>query len=355
MHSLRNMEMSEFNNVATRILIDHMEVKKGELVIILGEKINLEFCQALVSKCYEIGAVPTISILSNKSGIYRSKKISRCKKIHKHLLASIKRNNVVVWVSPHEDFNIIEGGGKELLGAIEERRFLFLGYPSKEQVLKEGMEYDEYYNIFWDAIQVDWSEMKIISDNIRKVLQNCREIHITSEYGTDLAFDIIGRKVFSFYGVVNKSAIAEGKIQLQLPAGEVYVAPLENSADGIAVFDVPTVWNNQPIERLVLTFKDGKVVKHSAKKGDEAIGRAIDEIIGLDTIAEFGMGLNPMIKPTGSITLDEKALGTIHLAIGENKHLGGENTSNIHIDFVMSKPTVYADGKMILDNRKWFF
>lgn len=70
-----------------------------------------------------------------------------------------------------------------------------------------------------------------------------------------------------------------------------------------------------------------------------------------DVIAELGIGVNPGItEPTGNISLDEKIGGSVHIAVGMNDRFGVKNSSNLHQDMVILKPTVWFDGKVILKN-----
>jgi aminopeptidase len=70
-----------------------------------------------------------------------------------------------------------------------------------------------------------------------------------------------------------------------------------------------------------------------------------------DVIAELGIGVNPgIMQPTGNISLDEKIGGSVHIAVGMNDRFGGKNKSNLHQDFVILKPTVWFDDKVILEN-----
>jgi leucyl aminopeptidase (aminopeptidase T) len=71
-----------------------------------------------------------------------------------------------------------------------------------------------------------------------------------------------------------------------------------------------------------------------------------------DRIGEFGIGTNYGIKPVGWSLYDEKALGTAHIAIGRNVHLGGVNEASIHADFVLSKPSIEVDSTLIMKKGK---
>ena len=69
-------------------------------------------------------------------------------------------------------------------------------------------------------------------------------------------------------------------------------------------------------------------------------------------IAELGIGTNDKVKLSGNLLEDEKVLGTVHIALGNNKSMGGNISVPIHVDGVIKKPTVYFDGKIIMKNGK---
>jgi len=105
-------------------------------------------------------------------------------------------------------------------------------------------------------------------------------------------------------------------------------------------------------------IQDGKVVEYKVRKGQKNFEDIIKHASGKKTtIAELGIGTNPKAKPTGGmIIVDEKILGTIHLAIGQNKLYGGVNEATIHWDFFKTMgrgSRVFADGKILMKNGKW--
>ena len=119
---------------------------------------------------------------------------------------------------------------------------------------------------------------------------------------------------------------------------EVFIAPIEDSAEGRAVF--PDVLGG----RLELTFKGGKVVDARGKNARTFWKRHKQATGERDRIAEFAIGLNP-----GAPFSDEKALGSIHIAIGKNNHIGGKNESSLHWDMIMPKPTIRGDKSLIME------
>lgn len=131
---------------------------------------------------------------------------------------------------------------------------------------------------------------------------------------------------------------------------EVCVALVESSANGILVVDQ---LRDYCIKKLRLRFENGKIVSFKAEKGSDTFKKILEKAEGdKDRIAELGIGINYGMKPVGWRVYDEKALGTAHIAIGNNIHLGGANKASIHIDFVLHNPTIKADDNIIMDTGK---
>jgi leucyl aminopeptidase (aminopeptidase T) len=135
---------------------------------------------------------------------------------------------------------------------------------------------------------------------------------------------------------------------VEIPSGEVYVAPVETSAHGRLVVDQVRDFG---VEKLSMTFEKGRICRMHAERGEKDFRSFLEKAQGgKDLMAEFGVGINPGMKPIGLRISDEKALGTIHLAIGNNQNLGGNNDSSIHIDFNLYHPTVTVDDTLFMEN-----
>jgi leucyl aminopeptidase (aminopeptidase T) len=173
-------------------------------------------------------------------------------------------------------------------------------------------------------------------------LTRVEEVHITSAAGTDLRFRLGGRPIQSETGRLTAPG-AMGNI----PAGEVYIAPLEASAVGRAVIDL-SLGDLALREQVILTFKAGRVV---GLEGGQA-ARQLEQRLGRDpwgwTLGEFGLGANPVPQIRRLVTIDEKVLGTAHIALGNNLGFGGANPAATHYDCVMATPTITLDGKPLV-------
>ena len=176
-------------------------------------------------------------------------------------------------------------------------------------------------------------------------LEEAKELRVRGRAGTDLRLRTDGRAFRSDATPLERGGYAN------YPAGEVFTAPLEDSAEGVLVADltVPYTVDGLVDEPVRVTFERGRV---TAIQGGRAAGMLRDLVErsgeGANVIAELGIGLYPDLTPRGHVMLDEKAAGTAHVAIGNNTGLyGGVNESSIHVDMVFSAPEIDADGQRV--------
>jgi hypothetical protein len=176
-------------------------------------------------------------------------------------------------------------------------------------------------------------------------IDGAETLRIRGRAGTDLTMRIAGRP---WKTDAVRLEPGEGA---NYPGGEIFVAPLEDSADGVLVADltVPYTVDGLVDAPVVLRFEGGRVTSIEGGRAAELLRGLVDDAgPGGDVIAEVGIGLNHAIRPRGHVMLDEKAGGTAHVAIGRNTGAyGGANESTIHIDCVFSEPELEADGRPI--------
>jgi aminopeptidase len=142
-----------------------------------------------------------------------------------------------------------------------------------------------------------------------------------------------------------------------MPDGEVFTGPVEESVNGKIRFTYPGIYSGKEVEDINLEFKNGKVVKASAAKGDELLQELL-KIEGANRIGEAAIGTNYGItKFTKEMLFDEKMGGTIHLALGNSyPETGARNKSAIHWDILKDMKKhgeIYADGELFYQNGKF--
>ena len=175
-------------------------------------------------------------------------------------------------------------------------------------------------------MSADYLWIKDTSLKIAKWLDGKKHVRIENGYGTKLSLSVEGRKWDVDIGLyVNKGEWGN------LPAGEVYIAPLEGSTEGTLI--APKGWYPNLKEDMVFHIKEGLVYKID---GGGDVGDNFRKLLGLNpinnspeyvarrNIAELGIGTNPKAKRPDNVLEAEKIFGTVHVAIGDNSHFGGK-------------------------------
>jgi aminopeptidase len=200
---------------------------------------------------------------------------------------------------------------------------------------------EEYEHLFCAACLRDWEAEGRRMEPVRAALDAAGEVRIEGP-GTDLRLSLEGRR----------SEIDDG--HANVPGGEVFCCPVEESVEGEALLDSP----DGQVTGIRLRFRGGEVVEASAGKGEAQLLEALDTDAGARRLGELGFGCNEGIpRPTGNVLFDEKIAGTIHLALGAGfRSLGGRNASDLHWDLLRDMRQggrVTIDGRLAYDNGRW--
>ncbi|MFC6754334.1 aminopeptidase [Halorubrum tibetense] len=199
-------------------------------------------------------------------------------------------------------------------------------------------------DVFVTGLDADYAAIDAACDDVLDAVGDADEIRVTAPAGTDITFGVGDREWLADTGSVH----APGEFS-NLPAGEVFLAP--ETATGTFVVDGTMMPHGLLEEGQTLTFEveDGLVTRID----DDAIRADIEaaaESVGdaAYNLAELGIGTNVGVETlVGSVLLDEKAAGTVHIAIGDNAGIGGDTDAPLHLDGIVRNPTVHADGEPI--------
>lgn len=225
---------------------------------------------------------------------------------------------------------------------IVEKRWVMTNFPTHSFAQEAEMSLEEYEDMLFNATLVDYQQMDRDMDKIIDIFDKADTVRIVGKE-TDLTFSIKGRKGIKCSGATN------------IPDGEVFYAPITNSANGHIYYEFPAIRYGVQVDGIRLEFKDGKVVKATADKNEEFLNKILDSDEGARFLGEFGIGLNYGItKFIKNILFDEKIGGTIHLAVGNAyEESGGDNRSTVHWDMIKELRNggeIYADGKLVFKN-----
>jgi aminopeptidase len=190
------------------------------------------------------------------------------------------------------------------------------------------------FSMLEGPMNVDWKSLARISKGIAARLNKAVEVEIGTPNGSKISFSVRGRKALADTGILTERG-AFGN----LPAGEVFLAPVEGSANGRLVLGwAPTRELASPVS---LVIKGGLVEEVIGEElFAEKLRKRLSERGQNRNIAEFGIGTNNRAKRPDNILEAEKIMGTIHIALGDNSTFGGKVKTPMHQDFVFFRPTV---------------
>ena len=197
-----------------------------------------------------------------------------------------------------------------------------------------------------EALLTDFRSLTPISIYLAELLTEADSVTLRTKAGTDLVCNIKGRAANPAPGwCYCKGSIASP------PDAETNIAPIEKDSYGTIVVDgsIPCMEIGLLQNPLTLTVENGAVVKINGEKSS-LLNDIFDSLGDPATrlVAEFGIGLNPKAKLCGMMLPDEGCLGTVHIGIGSNATIGGENNVPFHLDHVLKEPNITIDDEIIM-------
>lgn len=197
------------------------------------------------------------------------------------------------------------------------------------------------------GLSADYEAIARRTIRLTEMLDSTNSVRITTEKGTDITIPIDGINAISSTGLIREKGSFGN-----LPSGESYLMPKEHHSEGVFVVDgsFAGIGKIPEGETVTCTVEKGFVTKieggTAARKLEELL-----EPFGQDgrNLAELGIGTNDAAQICGAILEDEKVMGTVHLAVGNNKSMGGTFGVKIHLDGVITEPNMWFDDKLVME------
>jgi leucyl aminopeptidase (aminopeptidase T) len=189
------------------------------------------------------------------------------------------------------------------------------------------------------GMRADFNQIKKAAENLQGQLKGAEKIKLLTPGGTSITFDTANCNWSLDTGICHRAGCCTN-----LPAGEIYITP--NNASGRIVVDGSISNIGKLKQPLDVTVEEGAI---SEARGEEAerFLEMLDGDVRGRRVAELGIGLNPEARLIGNSLEDEKVLGTAHIGFGDNSTIGGSIQSSVHIDAIVMKPAILADGREI--------
>lgn len=312
------------------ILHDWLNVKKDELVHFITDETHLKEAEAVSRWAYGADAVLKTTILPS------------------HLIQDGKIIESMVDILSNEDV---------IIGATD---YSFITTNAVKTAVSKGARFlslplsctDGTSLLENDFIQMNPKETQRNANRLLKYMKGANKIRVTTKLGSDLSFSIKDRIPGSFCGNATRAKMVTSA------SFEVYVAPIEDSMNGILYLDASLGYKGIVNEPIMCEFKDGTLVSATSK--DDGADRLISYIESFNDKTmykpgEFGIGLNKLSKVRGVCYIeDESVYSTFHLGMGRNIALGGKQKAAGHFDIVTNKPNIYVDDMLIMKEGEIF-
>src|ERR671917_1266861 len=344
-----------------RLLVDYsVEAGEGEQVLVAGGAAAEPLIKELYTRLLLVGAIPIpqIALPGIQELFYEHARDLHYEKTPPVIRSIYEEVDAVISImAPHNTRALagVDPRKQQALGkrdkavqdlVIERDRWALTLYPTQALAQESEMGLEEYEEFVFEAMALGeddpvryWREKAEEQGRLIERLERASEVRIVGPR-TDLTLSVEGRRFLNGDGKHN------------MPCGEIFTGPVEDSASGTVYFGVPVAVAGREVSGVRLRFEGGRVVEASAEKGEEYLRSMLDADEGARYLGELGIGTNFGIpRSTKNILLDEKLGGTVHLAIGRSyEKTGGKNESSVHWDLICDLRDggeLYADGELI--------
>ncbi len=368
------MSDPRINKLATMLVDYSLGVKPDQHVLLQGERGGEPLMMAVFNVCLQRGAIPFIyQYPEGMTDAYfrygNPDKFAAYLEELKHFVETYDHRVRILGETNTKELSgfdpdlvskfYAEGGKISKIMLDREQKgdmhWVLSLFPTQAYAQDANMSLPDFEDFVYNACMPDqddpvgyWKKIAAKQDKIIAWLKGKEHVHVTAPE-TDLTLSIKGRPFANCACTVN------------VPDGEVFTSPVENSMNGHVYFSYPTLYEGFEVTGVRLEFENGKVVKASAEKNEDFLMKKLDTDAGSRYLGEFAIGTNEGIqKFTGQILFDEKIGGSFHMALGHGyPETLSENESAIHWDMicdlrnggkiVVDDELLYENGKFVID------
>lgn len=354
--------------IARQVVRTCLRIHEGDQVIIDTWAHTVELAEALALECYRVGAVPAITLFTDRlyREILRTIPEEHLANIPTQRLAQAEAATAAIMIGGPESPQMIRNipGSRvarfgAAMRALQDRfyhrhireAYLIIGLATPQRARKYGLNYAAWVRMIQAGMTVDYEEISRLGEAVGRAFEEGDELHITSASGTDLRLEIVGRSPYLSDGIIDEEEAAVGLNGTTLPAGDITVAPLERSAEGVLVYDTPQTVLGRHVEGLTLKFERGQIVACSAERNFAAFEECSLAATGeKGRIGTVSIGLNPKMRVMGYWATDLLACGAVSVSLGDNTHFGGTNQSSLSLEGTLQQATLEIDGEPVVHN-----
>lgn len=328
-------------------------VQPGERVLIDSFDVPAEMTTALIERVVEAKGIPFVQTHQarvNRS-LYMNASEEQMNTLAKRDLEFMKEMQCYVGLRgshnitemsdvPPEKIQMVQRIMRPVLDQrVNCSKWVVLRWPTPSMAQLASMSTEAFEDFYFDVCTLDYAKMARAVKPLSELMAKTDKVRILGPLDTDLSFSI--------KGVPNKPCVGE----MNIPDGEIFTAPVRDSANGVIHFNTGTIEDGKPYDDIRLVFKDGKIIEATGSD-TEGLNDVLDRDEGARYVGEFALGFNPHIKKAmRDILFDEKIAGSIHFTPGRAyEEADNGNRSQIHWDMVLIQTPEFGGGEIYFDD-----
>jgi leucyl aminopeptidase (aminopeptidase T) len=356
-------------SLAKSVVNDCLRITEKDNVTILLWPHHLPLAEDIAEECFKKGADVLLNLATDRylTSYLRFLSVESlkqpsvfCKALTESSTAEIFLGgtydpSILKTIDPEKSAASSEGETKAHFPLSRERKVrsisLGLALVTKPRAKAYGFNYNKWRRMIQAATSVDYQKLAKTGKALADSLKDAKSLTVTGPGKTKISFDVSGRRWHLSDGVIDEQDIQNEDFEDSIPAGSIYVAPLEDSARGSVTFNAGTPFMGTRVTGLHLSFEDGRVAQFSGNGTTAKLRKHWEKGTGdKDRIAYFEVGFNPRAE-TG-YTLNDVAYGAVSIGIGENESFGGKNKSSFSYAGTLAGATVEADRRTVIRKGK---
>ncbi len=367
------MSDARIDKLADLIVNYSVALKPGDKVLIQGSALAAPLLNEVYAAALRAGGHPFIivGLAGTNELFFKYASDGQLQFIHEPMKLALQTYDVQIGIGGDENTRTLSGvdpakmvqysrAQTELRKIFMQRsasgalRWVYGLFPTNAYAQDAEMSLSDYEDFVFHACMPDisdpvgyWRRFSARQQEIVEWLKGKKEVHLKG-LETELRLQIDGRTFINCDGKKN------------MPDGEVFTGPVENSVEGQVYFSYPAICQGREVTGVRLWFEGGKVIKASAEKNEDFLLKTLDTDEGARYVGEFAIGTNEGVtRFTRQILFDEKIGGSFHLALGAGfPETGSQNQSSLHWDMIcdlrqggeiwVDGELMYKDGKFVI-------
>lgn len=307
-----------------------LDIQSGQSVLIVTDtEVSPLVYHAMAAAVHSVGGIPVVAVMRALTHAAAEPPDA--------IAAAMRESDVTIAMVTK---SITHTRAREIATQDHKKRYMLIPAVTEDMLMR-------------GASTADFDIVREVSRTLAKKLSAGKAVHLTCENGSDLHLSIEGRPFKAYYG----ECLKPGEVGL-FPGGEVNTFPVEESVNGRVVFDSFMMGVGLLDNPIIVDFKEGLAVSITGGKEADQLKRLLDSIKNPNAFhfGEFAVGTNYKARTLGSAFEDKEVYGTVHVALGSGvawpKYYKPKYHVPIHLDGVLSRPTVAVDGEVVVQGRR---